>query len=332
MLYVTNINQDNTISVKITEQNCTNHYSIEQVASLTIPILGVFRNPNNPSEVTMIRPIEPDNVSMQLLPIIDMIQTPQLKAFANYCRRIIPLYFFEVAASSSGKYHPASNLGFGGLVRHTIFACENIKHITDLESTRLLFNLNQESIDCMIIACMMHDFLKQGWDKQLKDFSQHPNNAANAIRGMVYFLDQSYLEFIAKCIETHMGEWNTDRSGNVITRKPETVYEWMVHLADYMASRPNKPIVLNNTNYVKSGENIEYVGTPKERVAISEIELNTIKNCLMGQRDPITPDILNKFGITRSAEEVMDIWNSIVTSKAATGKQKKYVDLAIYLG
>ena len=32
---------------------------------------------------------------------------------------LLPDYFFEVPASSTGKYHPSFALGEGGLVRHT---------------------------------------------------------------------------------------------------------------------------------------------------------------------------------------------------------------------
>ena len=32
---------------------------------------------------------------------------------------LLPDYFYEVAASSTGKYHPKGSLGSGGLVRHT---------------------------------------------------------------------------------------------------------------------------------------------------------------------------------------------------------------------
>ena len=32
---------------------------------------------------------------------------------------LIPDYFFEVPASSTGKYHPKFSLGDGGLLRHT---------------------------------------------------------------------------------------------------------------------------------------------------------------------------------------------------------------------
>ena len=38
-----------------------------------------------------------------------------LEIMINY----IPDYFFHIAASSTGKYHPQYALGDGGLIRHT---------------------------------------------------------------------------------------------------------------------------------------------------------------------------------------------------------------------
>ena len=32
---------------------------------------------------------------------------------------LVPDYFYDVPASSTGKYHPWYSLGYGGLVRHT---------------------------------------------------------------------------------------------------------------------------------------------------------------------------------------------------------------------
>ena len=40
---------------------------------------------------------------------------------------LLPDYFFNVPASSTGKYHPEFSLGDGGLVRHTKFAVNSIK-------------------------------------------------------------------------------------------------------------------------------------------------------------------------------------------------------------
>ena len=48
----------------------------------------------------------------------------------------LPEYFFSVASSSSGKYHPSFSLGEGGLYRHTKFAVEIAVNLWSLHKTR----------------------------------------------------------------------------------------------------------------------------------------------------------------------------------------------------
>ena len=43
----------------------------------------------------------------------------------------LPDYFYEVPASSTGKYHPEYALGKGGLVRHTKAAIRIAKELLD---------------------------------------------------------------------------------------------------------------------------------------------------------------------------------------------------------
>ena len=50
---------------------------------------------------------------------LNLIQNEQLKTLAQRLVLKLPDYFFTVAASSTGKYHPAYSLGTGGLLRHT---------------------------------------------------------------------------------------------------------------------------------------------------------------------------------------------------------------------
>lgn len=70
----------------------------------------------------------------------------------------IPNYFFEIPASSTGKYHPDYALGKGGLVRHTKAAClfANILRIPNP------LQLSERMLDCAIAALIMHDTRKSG--------------------------------------------------------------------------------------------------------------------------------------------------------------------------
>jgi hypothetical protein len=61
---------------------------------------------------------------------------------------------------------------------------------------------------------------------------------ANIIRGYDgQYLNHNEIEFIAHCIESHMGSWNTDRKSKTVLPKPMDEYQQFVHLADYLASR-----------------------------------------------------------------------------------------------
>ena len=50
---------------------------------------------------------------------INYVKNPRYKESAKKLIELLPDYFFEVPASSTGKYHPSFALNNGGLVRHT---------------------------------------------------------------------------------------------------------------------------------------------------------------------------------------------------------------------
>ena len=50
---------------------------------------------------------------------INYIKDTSLRKDLRKLISMLPNYFFEVPASSTGKYHPKFALGEGGLIRHT---------------------------------------------------------------------------------------------------------------------------------------------------------------------------------------------------------------------
>ena len=59
----------------------------------------------------------------------------------------LPDYFFEVPASSTGKYHPTFSLGKGGLLRHTKAA---VRIAVELFNDISINNFNQNEKDLII--------------------------------------------------------------------------------------------------------------------------------------------------------------------------------------
>ena len=49
---------------------------------------------------------------------ISLVRTDNIRQFLEYCIVNLPDYFFHVAASSSGKYHPEYALVLNSIIKH----------------------------------------------------------------------------------------------------------------------------------------------------------------------------------------------------------------------
>lgn len=166
---------------------------------------------------------------------LSLIRTECIKKFLGYCIDNLPDYFFHVAASSSGKYHPEYALGDGGLMRHTKAAVHIAKELFNLE----MFQFTEEEQDLMLVALLLHDGQKQG-KKQGNTVFEHPLLAADFVKQChieTELISDDQMKFIYDCIATHMGQWTTARYSKVELPKPKTKYQKFVHLCDYLASR-----------------------------------------------------------------------------------------------
>lgn len=162
----------------------------------------------------------------------------------------LPPYFFKVAASSTGKYHPAYTTGEGGLLRHTKAAIRIAHELMRLEMYQ---QINQYH-DAILIALMLHDGWKHGAaDEDGNETSQytvaeHPKVCSAWLLELAetsaFAHYKEELKFIADLVLTHMGQWNENpRAGSIFAPKPSNMWQMFVHLCDYLASR--KCIELN---------------------------------------------------------------------------------------
>lgn len=137
----------------------------------------------------------------------------------------IPLYFWEDGASSSGKYHPRFSQGYGGLVRHTKAVC------LILEDTLRLWDFTEEEEDFARVATLFHDCVKYGMETF--DKSKYKFHAENAAALVAEEWKNAFGTDCPECLINamcrHMGRWGAD--------KPQTDFDYAVHLADYFASR-----------------------------------------------------------------------------------------------
>lgn len=150
---------------------------------------------------------------------------------------VLPDYFFEIEASSTGKYHPSYALGKGGLVRHTKAA---VRIAYDLLSDACIGDkYTQDEKDLMIMALLLHDGVKCGVPKERYTRFDHPIMMADMLMDNEenMELEVEEIEFLGDVIKTHMGPWTADYNGVEVLERPKTKYQNFVHMCDYLASR-----------------------------------------------------------------------------------------------
>lgn len=174
--------------------------------------------------------------------IISTFENEDIKEF--YITKVIPEYppYWEhVPASSSGRFHSAISLGEGGLKRHTFALVRLMNYMFEVES--VANNFTSRERDILRIAGLFHDSQKSGTQEDYEQNPQtkfdHPLRAAK----IIYNIDTDLITpeektMLCKCIASHMGQFNTSkREPDIVLPKPQTKYEIIVHLCDYIVSR-----------------------------------------------------------------------------------------------
>lgn len=162
----------------------------------------------------------------------------------------VPDYFYEVAASSTGRYHPEYCLGPGGLVRHTKAAVQIARDLLDNPMYRdSVGDLSDEIISALIL----HDSVKHGKDGGRYSKFEHPLLVKSLFDEAI--LDDvvpdvedaaETIEIIVGLIQSHMGPWTTNKHSRIRLPLPHTGGQEFVHLCDYLASRKKITICLDD--------------------------------------------------------------------------------------
>lgn len=177
--------------------------------------------------------------------VLDTFENEDLKNFCDKCLDTIPAYFWEVGASSTGKYHPQYALGDHGLARHTLALCRIMNHLFNIDCVKNQYTSRER--DLLRIAGLMHDTRKSGsqedYEKNKYTKFDHPLLASNEIARVWNDYDGEKMsieeaKLIRSVIESHMGQWNIDkRHPEVVLPTPQDKYQILLHACDYLASR-----------------------------------------------------------------------------------------------
>lgn len=165
------------------------------------------------------------------------LKSDRIKNACLVMTKLLPDYFYEVPASSTGKYHPSYSLGEGGLLRHSKAAMRIGYEL--LQDPSIGDKYTDDEKDLMLMALLIHDGLKSGNPQEKYTRFDHPILMADYLMDCEeeLGLEVEEIEFLGDVIKTHMGVWTTDYNGNEVLEKPKTKYQNFVHMCDYLASR-----------------------------------------------------------------------------------------------
>ena len=168
---------------------------------------------------------------------LSYLKSDRIKNACLEMTKLLPDYFYEVPASSTGKYHPSYSLGEGGLLRHSKAAMRIGYEL--LQDPSIGDKYTSDEKDLMLMALLIHDGLKSGNPQEKCTRFDHPILMADYLMDCEESLglEVEEIEFLGDVIKTHMGVWTTDYNGNEVLEKPKTKYQNFVHMCDYLASR-----------------------------------------------------------------------------------------------
>lgn len=169
---------------------------------------------------------------------LNLISSDRIRSACLKMINLLPEYFFEVAASSTGKYHPEYATGVGGLLRHSKAAMRIGFEL--LSDPCIGDKYTSDEKDLMLMGLLVHDGLKLGNPQEKYTRFDHPILMAEYIRenaSLLEELTEDEITFLGDVIKTHMGPWTTDYNGNEVLERPKTKYQNFVHMCDFLASR-----------------------------------------------------------------------------------------------
>lgn len=163
---------------------------------------------------------------------LELIFDEDIREFTKLCVMSAPDYFFtDCPASSSGKYHPISELGYDGTILHTkkVF-------VLAYELCRGLGCENER--DIILSACLIHDLRKQGLEKTGHTVKNHPDLAAKLVTEVqesTMLLNEETYNTIRNMVGYHYGLWSSGKWQKSLSEY--TSGELCVYLSDYISSK-----------------------------------------------------------------------------------------------
>ncbi len=181
---------------------------------------------------------------------LDYINSNNIREDVTKLLNLLPDYFYDIPASSTGKYHPDYALGKGGLARHTKAAVRIAFELLQNNAIGDIFTSKEK--DLILFSILLHDGLKSGLTKDEYTVFEHSLLMVDFINknSSILTLTKEDIDLVTSMISSHMGQWNTNKYSTIVLPLPTNKYQKFVHMCDYLASRKFIEVKFENNDII----------------------------------------------------------------------------------
>ena len=203
----------------------------------------------------------------------DGLREETVAAFVDYC----PDYFWEVPASSSGKYHHVYHREYRGLWLHTKRAFTAYQR--DAPSLVQQGEIDDFEADCGRAAILLHDMFKfgleengddpvvinEGFKEGYDEIDAHTTSDHDVLAAEVLRENTGLPHDVIGCVESHNGPWCDGK-------QPESPLEQLHHMADMSASdvNQNQAVMDPADELLEQFPNVEVAGESAVRSTVAQ--------------------------------------------------------------
>jgi hypothetical protein len=165
---------------------------------------------------------------LRRLPEINRIENPELRQkVESTFLELVPSYFWEIPASSSGKYHQNDAVGQHGLLIHVKRTFVVVERM--IRSGKHSGMVSDTEADYLRAGILLHDCWKQGREPRGE---HHTTDDHDVLARRILDRNTELPEEVLGLVESHNGPWKEGK-------EPENNLEQLHHLADMIGSSRN---------------------------------------------------------------------------------------------
>lgn len=191
-------------------------------------------------------------------PLSRNFETEEFKAYFMDMVAEIPEYVFTMPSSTSGKFHNSTQCQTYGQIYHVYMFDSVLNHRLRLKGNKEMFSTPEER-DSMRCVPVFHDAIKCGWNGSKYTVQDHPVLASKWVleTKVDHDIPMNYKQMIADMCESHSGEWNKSRSGQIIMSEPRNHREFFIHECDILSSRADLDYIIPDELKELLGQNVK---------------------------------------------------------------------------